>query len=126
MIIPCFRCGKKIDTPSASNADYIIASDTVVQEQRETLFALKHNQLTLDREAAGLPIADDELDKQEIPCFEASKHIGSSLAKVVVETVVKDVQKTAIICPRCYKPTDFLIWGVHKKSENERWKEAVP
>ena len=28
MIIECFRCGKKIDTPNPSNADYIIAEDT--------------------------------------------------------------------------------------------------
>lgn len=30
MIIPCFRCGKGIDTPGAANADYIMAEDTKV------------------------------------------------------------------------------------------------
>ncbi|MBA7658855.1 hypothetical protein ES703_66815 [subsurface metagenome] len=57
MIISCFRCGKEIDTPNPTNADYIIAEDTVVD----------------------------------------------------------GVQKTAIICPDCYKPSDFVIWGVHKE-----------
>ena len=28
MIIPCFRCRKEIDTPNASNADYVIGEDT--------------------------------------------------------------------------------------------------
>lgn len=58
MKIPCFRCDKEIDTPDASNADYIIAPDTV------------------DR-------------------------------------------KTGIICPDCYKPTDTVIWGVHKNPQQE-------
>ena len=26
-----------------------------------------------------------------------------------------EIQKTGIICPDCYKPDDFVIWGVHKK-----------
>jgi DNA-directed RNA polymerase subunit RPC12/RpoP len=25
------------------------------------------------------------------------------------------VQKTGIICPECYQPADFVIWGIHKK-----------
>lgn len=29
MIIPCFRCGKEIDSPNSSNADYIMAEDTI-------------------------------------------------------------------------------------------------
>jgi len=32
MIIPCFRCGKELNNPDASNADYIIAEDTKVME----------------------------------------------------------------------------------------------
>lgn len=65
MIIPCFRCNKEIDTPDSSNADYIMAEDTM-----ETIIE------------DGLP---------------------------------KDIQKTGVICPNCYKDTDFVIWGVHKK-----------
>jgi len=26
----------------------------------------------------------------------------------------KEVQKTAIVCPDCYRETDFIIWGIHK------------
>ena len=65
MIIPCFRCGKEIDTPEPKNADYIMAKDIV--------------------------------------------------DTVVEDGESKDIQKTAIICPKCYKKTDFVIWGVHKK-----------
>jgi len=67
MIIKCFRCGKGIDTPDSSNADYIIAEDTITT--------------------------------------------------VIADGIPKDIQKTGIICPKCYKPTDFVIWGVHKKAE---------
>jgi len=35
MLIPCFRCGKQLDSPNASNADYIIAEDTKVTELAE-------------------------------------------------------------------------------------------
>ena len=28
MIIPCFRCGKELNSPNAFNADYIMAEDT--------------------------------------------------------------------------------------------------
>jgi len=66
MIIPCFRCGKELNSPDASNADYIMAEDTK----------------TMDMEADGTP---------------------------------KEVQKTGVICPDCYRDTDFVIWGIHKK-----------
>ena len=32
MIIHCFRCGKELDSPNASNADYVIAEDTKAME----------------------------------------------------------------------------------------------
>lgn len=64
MIIPCFRCGKEIDTPNSSNADYIMAKDTIETTIKD-----------------GKP---------------------------------EDIQKTGIICPDCYRDTDFVIWGVHK------------
>lgn len=133
MKIPCFRCGKEIDTPSSSNADYVIANDTVVREPREVFFALKHNQATLDKQAKidernpdgspkypDLVIEDDEYDAVEIPNVETSKIIGEDLAKVVVEERDVDVQKTGIICPDCFKPTDFVIWGVHKEEAKEK------
>lgn len=62
MIILCFRCGKEIDTPDSSNADYVIAEDTKDSE----------------------------------------------------------TQKTGIVCPDCYKGTDFVIWGVHKEAQSSR------
>ncbi|MBA7646150.1 hypothetical protein ES703_53912 [subsurface metagenome] len=128
MKIPCFRCGKGLETPDSSNADYVIAKDTVVREPRETLIALKHNQATLTKEAKmkernpdgilkypTLTIGDSEYDTVEIPNIEASKSIGEDLVKVIAEIRGKDIQKTGIICPNCYRPTDFVIWGVHKE-----------
>lgn len=128
MIIPCFRCGKEIDTPDSSNADYIIAGDMVARESREVLIALKHNQATLAKEARmrevdkegnpkypDLVIADSEYNAIEIPDIEASRAIAEDLAKVIAEVRQKDIQKTGIICPECHRPTDFVIWGVHKE-----------
>ncbi len=117
MIIPCFRCGKEIDTPNASNADYITAPDTIVREPREVVIALKHNQATLAKLAKNpdLELADGEYDAIEIPNLETSKAIGEDLAKVITEVREKDIQKTGIICPGCYRDTDFVIWGMHKK-----------
>lgn len=133
MIIKCFRCNKEIDTPDASNADYIIAPDTLVMEPREILVALKHNDVTLTKEAQklevrifaegettrlepkypGLKIADSEYDAVEIPNFKASKNIVG-LVKVKSKVKDKNIQKTGIICPSCYRGTDTVIWGVHK------------
>ena len=53
MIIKCFRCQREIESPNASNADYIMAED----------------------------VPDN---------------------------------KTAIVCPECYKGADAVIWGAHK------------
>ncbi|MBA7663888.1 hypothetical protein ES703_71936 [subsurface metagenome] len=128
MIIKCFRCGKEIDAPDEHNADYIIAPDTVVREPREVLIALKHNQATLakqtrmgevdkegNRKYPDLTIADSEYDAVEISDFEASQAIGEDLVKVIAEVREKDIQKTGVICPECHKPTDFVIWGVHRR-----------
>ena len=127
MIIPCFRCGKQIDTPDSFNADYVIASDIVVIEPREVLIALKHNRATLEKAAKmkelnldgslkypDLFISDNEYDEVEIPSFQANKAVGEDLVKVIAEIRDKDIQKTGIICPECYRDTDFVIWGVHK------------
>lgn len=35
MIIPCFRCKKELESPNASNADYIMAEDTKAMELAE-------------------------------------------------------------------------------------------
>ena len=137
MIIPCFRCGKEIDTPDSSNADYVIAEDTKAKEPREVLFALVHNQATLAKRAEIIKentvtldtgektpptedfirskFADDEYDAIEIPDVKASESI-KDLVKVVAQVREVDIQKTGIICPDCYKSADFVIWGVHKKA----------
>ncbi len=114
MIINCFRCAKPLDTPDSTNADYVIAPDMVVRETRESLLALTHNQKTLAKKAAGQSVDESEYDVVEIPCVEAAKSLGADLVKVVVEMREKDIQKTGIICPDCYRPADFIIWGVHK------------
>lgn len=64
----------------------------------------------------------------QIPCFRCHKLIESACdtnadyiqAADTIEVVIengepKDIQKTAIICPECHKPTDSVIWGVHKE-----------
>jgi len=126
MIIQCFRCHKEINTPDGSNADYVIAEDMMVKEARAILIALKHNEQTLAKEqqikeleAKGEPVPpelqidDSEYDRVEIPNIEASEAI-EGLVKVIVEVKLKDIQKTGVICPECYRPADFVIWGVHK------------
>ena len=115
MLIRCFRCDKEIDTPDASNADYVIAQDTIVREPREVLVALKHNQVTLEK-LGKETIKDSEYDAVEVSsATEATKDFGEDLVKVIAEVKKKDIQKTGIICPDCYRPTDTVIWGMHKK-----------
>lgn len=114
MIIKCFRCGKEIDTPDTNNADYIIADDLIVKEPREVLYALKHNKATLAKGKERAAIDDSEYDTIEISSMEHSRNI-ERLVKVVAKIENRDIQKTGIICPDCYKPTDFVLWGVHKK-----------
>ena len=126
-IMNCVRCGKGIPHPDSSNADYIMAPDTVVREPRELFFALKHNQATLAKaekmkevnpdgtpKYPDLAIADNEYEAVEVPNIEAARAFGEDLAKVIFEVRERDTQKTGIICPSCYKPTDIVIWGVHK------------
>jgi hypothetical protein len=128
MLIPCFRCGKEIETPNAMNADYIIADDLVAGEPVETLVALKHNSQTLAKEKSqgernnnGNPISmdlrimDEEYDHVEIPSFEAGEALGDGLVKIIAEFKHKQVQKTGIVCSDCHKPDDFVVWGVHKR-----------
>jgi len=121
MIIPCFRCGREIDTPNNTNADYVVAEDTKGMEIREALVALKHNPATLNKQSRKEEIADDEYDAVVVASYEeAQRNLGEDLVKVVVKpTTEVEIQKTGIICPECYKPTDFVIWGVHKKLESK-------
>ncbi|MBA7618330.1 hypothetical protein ES703_25651 [subsurface metagenome] len=111
------------------NCDYVTAPDMIVREKMEVLIALKHNAVTLDKKAKmaevnledgsskypDLAIDDSEYDQVEVPNVETTKAIGEDFVRVVVEIRDKDIQKTGIICPECYKPTDTVIWGVHKE-----------
>ncbi len=115
MIIPCFRCGKGIDTPNEANADYVMAEDTKGREIREALVALKHNQSTLEKQGNKKEITDEEYDVVVVASYEeAQRDLGEDLVKVVVKSAEVEIQKTGIVCPDCYRDTDFVIWGVHK------------
>ena len=93
------------------NADYIMAEDTKVDEPREVFIALKHTAKTRAKADKGEPIEDSEYEAVEI----ATLAEATDAVRVKSEVRVKNIQKTGIICPDCYKPTDFVIWGVHKQ-----------
>jgi len=113
-MISCFRCGKEIERPDNSNADYVVAADMIARESVEVLVAFKHNQETLAKQADEVPIDDSEYDQVEVSSLEAAKSLGEDLVKVIAKAEERNVQKTGIICPDCYRDTDFVIWGVHK------------
>ena len=116
MIIPCFRCGKGIDSPDASNADYIIAKDTIVNEEVDVLEAV---QLTAEGKGlrkAGLAIAKEHIIRTEVPTFDEADWLPD-VERVEATKKIRPVQKTGIVCPDCHKKTDFVIWGVHKKKK---------
>lgn len=129
MIIPCFRCGKEINTPDASNADYIIAEDTLTEELRDVLIAVQFTEEAkgaMDEikslEAAALKVPDElrlrasQRARTVVPSVEAAKELPD-LERVEVERRLVAVQKTGIICPGCYRDTDTVIWGVHKEKK---------
>lgn len=129
MIIKCFRCSKEIDTPNSTNADYIMAKDTIVEELRDTFIAI---QFTEDAKKALEEANELEVATLEVPAAikeraKARKRTPVAsieeanwlpdLEKVEVERRPTPIQKTGVICPDCYKPTDFVIWGVHKVAQ---------
>jgi len=138
MKIPCYRCGKEIDTPDEKNADYVMAEDTKVTEPREKTVMLPKTEAELKYEEdrmkkdlemlwavaktcedtkvipAGLTIEDIY---EEIEGVEQLLEDGLPPNKgVSLGFVTEEVQKTGIICPICYRPTDFIIWGVHREN----------
>lgn len=118
MMMECVRCGERIDTPDETNADYITASDLVVVEVREIIIALRHNQVTLEKKAQGLEIEDSEYDREEVDASNIQTiHSDNLVEKMTAVLEPVDVQKTGIICPRCHRPGDIVIWGVHKNKE---------
>ncbi len=118
----CYRCNKPLIRPIPKNADYIMAADTVVEEVKEVQIALKPNDVTKAKSLAKEVIEDKDYDQVEVT--NALEALGA--VKINIETRVKNVQKTGLICPDCYKETDFVIWGVHKiQPQTEFAKEVM-
>ena len=115
MIIECVRCKRPIESPDHTNADYVIAPDTIVNEVRDCLFVLKDNVETKEKKAKGQEVADSEYDTEMVESLDGVEAIPDFVKCVPREALVK-VQKTGIVCPECYRDTDFVIWGVHKKN----------
>ncbi len=112
----CFRCGKGLIHPDETNADYIIAVDTQAKETLRVYKVYFHNDATIEKLNNKEPIDIEEYDVEIVPNIEiAASDPGFVRVEEVQQEVV--VQKTGIICPDCYKPTDLLIWGVHKKKQ---------
>lgn len=138
MIIPCFRCRKEIDTPNDSNADYIIASDTIVNEKCEVLLIVTHNEKTLDKQIKmqeldedgaskypKLKVDDAEYTRTKIDGMAEARGVPENLLiRVEVKEEIIPVQKADIICPACFRETDFVIWGVHKAKVAELEKKV--
>lgn len=116
----CIRCGKDLGHADDTNADYIMADDTIVVEPVLTLVALKQNKATrAKRKLEPRPeILDSEYDRQEVAGIHEFNSLDSKV-KLIEEFIDKPVQKTGIICPGCYKETDFVIWGIHKEKQSE-------
>lgn len=111
MAIKCFRnCGKEIESANATNADYVMAEDTKVDELREVFIALKHTLTTKAKADKDEPIDESEYEAVEIATLAEAK----DAVQVKSEIRLKNIQKTGLVCPDCYKPTDFIIWGIHK------------
>jgi len=106
----CYRCGIELGAADARNADYVIAEDTKKDEPREVLIAYKHNDTTRSKLSRSEVISDEDYDQEEIT--DSSQLV--EVAKTKTEYKIKTIQKTGVVCPSCYKPTDFIIWGVHK------------
>ena len=117
MIIKCFRhlanFGVELELERAdnTNADYVIAEDTKADELRTVIMALYNNSVTIAKATKSEPISDSEYDAVEI----ATLAEAVNAVKVKSEVRLKTIQKTGLICPNCYKPTDKLIWGIHKE-----------
>ena len=96
----CIRCNKDLGRTDSNNADYVIADEFIVNEKREQFYAVT------------------EKDKNE--SFIKIKQTTDSLLipdvkRIEVKIEEIPVQKTGIVCRDCYRVTDVVIWGIHKK-----------
>lgn len=81
----------------------------------------------------------------EIPCFRCNKPIvnlktgkiespdntnsdyimaADTVSTVVEDGLPKDVQKTGVVHPDCWKETDLIIWGFHTETSQQAIKET--
>lgn len=64
--------------------------------------------------AANLEVPKKEITRAEIANLEEASWLPD-VDRVEAVRKLKPVQKTGIICPKCHRKTDSVIWGVHKK-----------
>jgi len=93
----CIRCGEDLGRADSSNADYIIADEFIMKEKRECFYAVNDKE-----EFIPIKQTTDSLLIQDVKRIE-----------VKIEEI--NIQKTGLVCPDCYKESDTVIWGIHKK-----------
>ena len=92
----CIRCNKELGHADSSNSDYVIADEFIIPEKRECFYAItKDKEIPIKRIEESLLVTD--------------------LERVEARLEDVNIQKTGLICPDCYKETDTIIWGIHKK-----------
>ena len=102
----CIRCNKDLGHADSSNADYVIADEFIVKEKREQMYAVTDNPL----------VKDELLTELFIPIKQTTDSLLiPDVKRIEVKIEDVDVQKTGVVCPECYKETDAIIWGIHKK-----------
>jgi len=111
----CFRCGKEIAHPDNTNADYVMAEDTkgINREEKIVVVALFTNDKIKEKLKNDEVITIDDFDAVEVK--EAEDVLGAKSTYRKTVSTEREVQKTGIVCPDCYKPSDLLIWGIHKE-----------
>jgi len=137
--INCFRCGEPIHHAGAHNSYYIMGEDTIEDEERERVLALKdirieEQKFKKEKDVEGKDIdvyvpaedlPDDDAGFEAIDVTRKTKIVEDKLGKRVVTDIPEDtvrvvarvkmmpVQKTGIVCPNCVDlENDTLLWGV--------------
>lgn len=128
----CFRCGEPIVEPVEKNSNYIIGVDTIEDEEREVLIALKDKRTPAEKVdaegnmiwASTLDDDDDAFEAEDITDQEVlvdGKHgkkkvqiIPPNTERVISRIKAVPVTKTGIVHSECTQPADQIIWGVDK------------